>query len=70
MAQPFSLTEDGVESQLGTNHIGHFLFTQSILGKILAAGEGKRVVNVSSNAYKFGRVRFEDWNFKVRAFIS
>jgi NAD(P)-dependent dehydrogenase (short-subunit alcohol dehydrogenase family) len=66
MAQPFSLTEDGIESQFGTNHIGHFLFTQLIIDKVLAAGEGKRVVNVSSNAYKGGGVRFEDWNFKAR----
>lgn len=66
MAQPYSLTEDGIESQFGANHIGHFLFTQLIMGKILASGSGARVVNLSSNGYKQGGVRFDDWNFEVR----
>lgn len=64
MAQPYQLTMEGIESQFGTNHIGHFLFTQLIIGKVLAAGEGKRIVNVSSNAYAMGPVRFDDYNFQ------
>jgi NAD(P)-dependent dehydrogenase (short-subunit alcohol dehydrogenase family) len=70
MAQPFSLTPEGIESQFGTNHIGHFLFTQLIIGKVLAASEGKRVVNLSSNAYAMGRVRFEDINFQKGEYNS
>jgi NAD(P)-dependent dehydrogenase (short-subunit alcohol dehydrogenase family) len=66
MARPFELTEDGIESQFQANHLGHFLLTQLIMGKILAAGEGSRVVNISSNGHKLGGVRWDDWNFEVR----
>jgi NAD(P)-dependent dehydrogenase (short-subunit alcohol dehydrogenase family) len=66
MAQPFELTEDGIESQFGANHIGHFLFTQLVMGKILASGSGARVVNLSSSGHKQGGVRWSDWNFDVR----
>jgi NAD(P)-dependent dehydrogenase (short-subunit alcohol dehydrogenase family) len=66
MAKPFDLTEDGIESQFHANHLGHFLLTQLIMGKILAAKGGARVVNLSSNAYKQGGVRWDDWNFEVR----
>jgi NAD(P)-dependent dehydrogenase (short-subunit alcohol dehydrogenase family) len=65
MARPFELTEDGIESQFAANHIGHFLFTQLIMGKILASSSGGRVVNLSSNGYTQGCVRFNDWNFEV-----
>jgi NAD(P)-dependent dehydrogenase (short-subunit alcohol dehydrogenase family) len=66
MAQPFELTEDGIESQFGANHIGHFLLTQLLMAKILASGNGARVVNLSSNGHKQGGVRWNDWNFDVR----
>lgn len=64
MSCPFSKTLDGIESQFGTNHIGHFLLTNLILDKILAAGEGARIVNVSSSAHEMSDVRFDDWNFE------
>ncbi len=63
----FKKSEDGMEMQFATNHIGHFLLTNLLMGKILKAGEekGARIVNVSSGGYVCGAVRFEDWNFKV-----
>ncbi|KAF7563911.1 hypothetical protein G7046_g199 [Stylonectria norvegica] len=63
MATPYSKTVDGIESQFGTNHIGHFLLTNLLLAKLLGKGKPVRVVNVSSNGFRFGGPRFEDWNF-------
>ncbi|KAK4935419.1 hypothetical protein LTR10_023524 [Elasticomyces elasticus] len=47
MACPYALTEDGIESQFGTNHIGHFLFGNLLLKDDLVRS---RVVVVSSAA--------------------
>jgi NAD(P)-dependent dehydrogenase (short-subunit alcohol dehydrogenase family) len=64
MACPYAKSEDGIESQFATNHIGHFLLTNLLMEKILAAGPGARVVNVSSSAAR-GVIRWDDWNFQV-----
>lgn len=56
-------TVDGFESTLGVNHLGHFLFTKLIIGKLPRGG---RIVNISSSAYEMGPFRFEDPNFEVR----
>jgi NAD(P)-dependent dehydrogenase (short-subunit alcohol dehydrogenase family) len=61
MASPYHTTKDGFEAQIGTNHIGPFLFTNLILPKILASETGApRIVNVSSRAHEFSPVRFDD----------
>ena len=65
MASPYSKTVDGIESQFGINFVGHFLLTNLLLPKMLERGVPIRVVNVSSSGYRFGPVRFEDWNFGV-----
>ncbi|KAJ3273739.1 hypothetical protein HDV01_004018 [Terramyces sp. JEL0728] len=51
MACPFALTKDGLESQFGTNHVGHFLFTKELMPAILKANN-PRIVNVSSAYHK------------------
>lgn len=66
MAVPFSLSVDGYEIQFASNHLGHFLFTNLIMPKILAAPT-PRVVTVSSGGHRFGAVRFADLNFDVCA---
>ncbi|KAK9388691.1 hypothetical protein V1515DRAFT_585456 [Lipomyces mesembrius] len=63
MACQYSKTEDGIETQFGTNHIGHFLLTKLLMDKILAAGAGSRIVNVSSSAIR-GNIRYDDYNFQ------
>lgn len=63
MAVPFSKTVDGIESQFGTNHIGHFLLTDLIMPKILAAGPGARIVNLSSLSHRMADVNLDDYNF-------
>lgn len=59
MAAPRRLTADGFESQLGTNHLGHFALTGLLLPKLLASG-APRVVTQSSGAHRFGWIRFDD----------
>ena len=66
MAVPFSKTVDGIESQFGTNHIGHFLLANLIMSKILAAGPGARIVNVSSVSHQMADVNLDDYNFEVK----
>ncbi len=65
MAAPFRLNPDGIESHFGTNHVGHFLFTNLIMKKLLAAKGGARVINVSSSGHRRERTRFQDYNFEV-----
>jgi NAD(P)-dependent dehydrogenase (short-subunit alcohol dehydrogenase family) len=63
MAGPFKTTQEGIENQFGSNHIGHFLFTNLLLPKILSS-PASRVVSVASDGHRFGGVRFEDVNFQ------
>ncbi len=63
MAVPKSQTVDGFESQIGTNHLGHFALTGRLL-PLLLAGPASRVVTVASNAHKFGRVHLDDLCFE------
>lgn len=63
MGVPYSKTEDGHESTFQTNHLGPFLFTNLIINKILASGPGARVVNVTSEGYRLGHVRYFDYHF-------
>jgi NAD(P)-dependent dehydrogenase (short-subunit alcohol dehydrogenase family) len=59
MMPPYSLTKDGFELQFGTNHLGHFALTGLLLGSLLAE-PGSRVVTVSSNGHRAGRLNFDD----------
>lgn len=59
MAVPEGRTRDGFESQIGTNHLGHFALTGLVLPLLLAA-PAPRVVVVSSGAHRAGRIAFDD----------
>ncbi|KAF7360132.1 Short-chain dehydrogenase/reductase family protein [Mycena venus] len=55
---PFKLTTDGLESQIGTDHVGPFLLTKLLASKLLAATTPSytpRVIFVSSGAHAFGQ---------------
>jgi NAD(P)-dependent dehydrogenase (short-subunit alcohol dehydrogenase family) len=56
---PRSLTVDGFETVLGTNHLGHFAYTGRVLPALLAT-PGARVVTVSSMSHRVGRIRWHD----------
>ena len=67
-----TITDDGIEAHLATNHIGHFLFTNLIMPKLLKAAESNpkgttRVVNVSSGATEAGGMRWSDINFETKS---
>jgi len=59
MTPPYGRTEDGFETQIGTNHLGHFAFTGLVLGLLLDV-PGSRVVTVSSQGHRAGRINFDD----------
>ena len=63
MMSPYGLTKDGFESQIGTNHLGHFALTGHLI-KILISTPNSRIVNVSSNAHKFGKMDFDNLLFE------
>jgi NAD(P)-dependent dehydrogenase (short-subunit alcohol dehydrogenase family) len=59
MMPPYGLTKDGFELQFGTNHLGHFALTGLLLSSLLTV-PGSRVVTVSSNGHRAGRMNFAD----------
>ncbi|EXJ67729.1 uncharacterized protein A1O5_09075 [Cladophialophora psammophila CBS 110553] len=61
--EQYTTNKNGIEIQFATNHLGHFLFTKRLFPKILAAGPGSRIVNLTSLGHKIGPVRLEDYNF-------
>lgn len=64
MATPYKLSPEGFESQFATNHLGHFLFTNLIMDKILTA-KAPRVVMVSSDGHRLNPIRWGHYNFGV-----
>ena len=65
MAVPYAQTVDGFESQIGTNHLGHFALTNLLLPKIT-----DRVVTVSSTAHFLGYISLKDLNWKSRPYFA
>lgn len=69
MATPFARTEDGFETQIGTNHLGHFALTAGLMPLLLAA-ERPRVVTVSSSAHRMGSLDPDDLHFERRRYSA
>ena len=67
MVPPESKTKQGFELQFGVNHLGHFALTGRLLPLLLAT-KGARIVNVSSVAHKFGKMKFDDLDFESRGY--
>ncbi|XP_021939698.1 retinol dehydrogenase 12-like [Zootermopsis nevadensis] len=63
MMCPQSKTEDGFETHIGVNHLGHFLFTCMLLSRIIRSAPA-RIVTVSSVAHQWGTMYLEDINLK------
>ncbi|XP_047969538.1 short-chain dehydrogenase TIC 32, chloroplastic-like isoform X2 [Salvia hispanica] len=57
MATPFMLSQDNIEMQFATNHLGHFLLTNLLLENMKKtaneSGKEGRIVIVSSEAHRY-----------------
>jgi NAD(P)-dependent dehydrogenase (short-subunit alcohol dehydrogenase family) len=63
MYTPEQRTREGFELQIGTNHLGHFALTNLLLPNVTS-----RVVTLSSNAHKAGKLNLEDLNWERRPY--
>src|ERR1700693_787348 len=61
MACPQGKTQDGFETQFGTNHLGHFVFVNRLVPLL---SRGARVVTLSSAGHQISDVDIEDPNFE------
>ncbi|XP_014360327.2 retinol dehydrogenase 12 [Papilio machaon] len=69
MMCPKGETEDGFETQFGTNHLGHFLLTMLLLPRIRNSVPA-RIVTVSSKAHTRYGINFDDLNYKKRPYSA
>jgi len=67
MATPQGTTADGFESQLGTNHLGHFVLTKGLM-PLIEKGTNKRIVNLSSRGHHAAPLNFDDPHFEAREY--
>jgi NAD(P)-dependent dehydrogenase (short-subunit alcohol dehydrogenase family) len=63
MAVPEGRTKDGFETQIGTNHLGHFALTGLLLSHVT-----DRVVQIASGAHRIGKIDLEDLNWERRSY--
>ncbi|HXW83066.1 MAG TPA: SDR family NAD(P)-dependent oxidoreductase [Candidatus Binataceae bacterium] len=61
MACPPGKTEDGFETQFGTNHLGHFVFCNRLVSLL---NPGARIVTLSSAGHQISDVSLDDPNFE------
>ena len=54
-----TLTADGIETTFAVNHLAYFLLTNLLLERLQRSAPA-RIVNVASDAHKFGRLDLDD----------
>ncbi len=64
----FSLTADGIEKTIATNHFNYFLLTNLLLDVLKKAEQG-RIINVASDAHFAGRIDIESFTKEKNYFI-
>ncbi|HWF30900.1 MAG TPA: SDR family NAD(P)-dependent oxidoreductase, partial [Mycobacterium sp.] len=65
MQVPEARTADGFELQFGTNHLGHFALTNLLLPQIRG-----RIVTLSSDFHRGGKLNLDDPNWRRRPYNS
>ena len=62
------LTQDGIELQFATNHIGPFLLTNLLVHKLCDTKKTSkaRIINLTSLGHRISPIRFSDYNFNGR----
>ncbi len=59
------LTPDGYEYTFAMNHLGHFHLTNQLL-PLLRAADSARIIHVSSEAHRAGRLHFNNLHFEQK----
>lgn len=65
MAPGAGKTADGFETQMGTNHLGHFVLVNRLAHLLMP---GSRVVMLASSGHRLSDVDLDDLNFESRPF--
>jgi NAD(P)-dependent dehydrogenase (short-subunit alcohol dehydrogenase family) len=65
MATPFGKTVDGFETQLGINHLGHFVLVNRLASLVPSGG---RVVMLASSGHRYANVELNDPGFEQSAY--
>jgi NAD(P)-dependent dehydrogenase (short-subunit alcohol dehydrogenase family) len=55
-----TLTPDGYETTFAVNHLAYYLLTGLLLPRLRAAAPGARIVNVASDAHRWGALDLDD----------
>lgn len=58
---PYQLTINGFESQIGINHMGHFLLTNLLLETLISSAPS-RIITLTSVAHRIGKINKLDLN--------
>ena len=67
MACPEQRTAQGWEWQIGVNHFGHFALIENLRDG-LTAGDGARVVTLSSVGHRISGIDFDDMHYNTRPY--
>jgi len=67
MATPLGRTAEGHELQFGTNHLGHFLFTNLLLPAVTASAPA-RIVNLTSAGHQSSDIVWDDVDYERRPY--
>ncbi|XP_064209766.1 retinol dehydrogenase 11 isoform X1 [Anguilla rostrata] len=62
-------TDDSFSMCFGVNHLGHFLLTNLLLGRLKESAPS-RVVTLTCSAYKYQKLDFQDLNYNLFPFFT